>query len=92
MPWAENTSASLSFAAQIPIDPLASCSFAIAGHLWVLACGRLATFNARSRVCIVAMFRSNASRSTQRAGVSSSHFDTPVSLSSAARACISVAV
>ncbi len=44
MPLAAKTSASLTFAVQMPIDPLASCSLAIAGHLCVLACGRLATF------------------------------------------------
>src|SRR6185369_2531020 len=70
MPLAENTSASLILAAQIPIDPPASWSFATAGHLCDLPCGRLATCIAASLVRIVAMFRSNLSRSTQSAGVS----------------------
>src|SRR5713226_1766137 len=92
MPFAENTSASLSFAVQMPMEPPASCSFAIVGHLCVLACGRLATFMSPSLVRIVAMFCESLSRSTQSAGVSSSHFETPVSLSSAARARISALV
>ena len=43
MPLAENTSASLTLAAQMPIEPPASCRFAMAGHLCDLPCGRLAT-------------------------------------------------
>jgi hypothetical protein len=91
MPLAANTSASLIFAVQMPIDPPASCSFATMGHLCVFPCGRLATFIAVSFVRIVAMLRSKASRSTQSAGVSSSHFDTPVRLPSSALARISAA-
>src|SRR5205807_9843937 len=78
MPLAENTSASLTFAVQMPIDPPASWSFAIAGHLCDLACGRLATFIAAILERIAAMLRSNASRSTHSAGVSRSHFDAGV--------------
>ena len=91
MPLAENTSASLILAAQMPIEPPASCSFATAGHLCDLPCGRLATCIAVSLVRMVAMFCSNVSRSTQSAGVSSSHFDTPVSVPSSALARISAA-
>ena len=91
MPLAENTSASLTLAAQMPIEPPASWSFATAGHLCDLPCGRLATFIAVSFVRIVAMFCSKTSRSTQSAGVSSSHFDTPVSVPSSAFARISAA-
>jgi hypothetical protein len=88
-PLAENTSASLTLAAQMPIDPPASWSFATAGHLCDLPCGRLATFSAASLVCSVAMFCSNASRSTHSAGVSRSHFDTPASVPASALARIS---
>ena len=91
MPLAENTSASLTLAAQMPIEPPASCRFATAGHLCDLPCGRLATSIAAILVRSVAMFRSNMSRSTQSAGVSRSHFETPDSVPSAAFARISAA-
>jgi hypothetical protein len=45
--------------------------------LCVFVCGRLGSPYFFSAVCIVAMFFSILSRSTQRAGVSSSHFETP---------------
>jgi hypothetical protein len=92
IPLAANTSASLIFAAQMPIDPAAICSFAIAGHLCVFACGRLAIFSSASRDRIVATFCSSLSRSTQSAGVSRSHLETPLSAWSAALARISAAV
>src|SRR2546426_10929448 len=79
MPPAKSASASLTFAVQTPMEPDASCSFAIAGHLCVLACGRLATRVSASFFRIVARFCSSLSRSTQSTGVSSSHFDTPTS-------------
>ena len=91
IPLAENTSASLILAAQMPIEPPASCSLATVGHLCDLPCGRLATCMSVSLERIVAMLRSKTSRSTHSAGVSSSHFDTPVSVPSPAFARISAA-
>ena len=91
-PLAKSASASLIFAVQTPIEPAASCSFAIAGHLCVLAWGRVATPVEASFFLIVAKFWSILSRSTQRAGVSSSHFDTPIGEPSAAFARMSAAV
>src|SRR4029453_13886680 len=76
-PLATIASASLSLAQQMPIDPLASWYFAIAAHLCVLACGRLGSPFFFSVASIVAIFFSILSRSTQSAGVSSSHFETP---------------
>ena len=76
-PLATIASASLSLAQQMPIDPVASWYFAIAAHLCVFACGRLGRPYFFSAACIVAMFFSILSRSTQSAGVSSSHFETP---------------
>ncbi len=91
-PPANSASASLTLAVQIPIEPLASCSLAIDGHLCVLACGRLATPVDASFDFNVARFASNLSRSTQSAGVSSSHLETPITEPSAAFARISFAV
>ena len=45
-PSANSASASLSLAVQIPIAPAANCSLAMSADLWVLACGRAATFGA----------------------------------------------
>ena len=39
-PWAANTSASPSLAAQVPTAPAATSACATSGHLWVLPCGR----------------------------------------------------
>ena len=77
-PLANSASASLTFAVQTPIAPAASCSLAIAGHLCVLACGRVATPVPASFAFIVARFCSSLSRSTHSAGVSRSHFETPI--------------
>ena len=88
---AAKTSASLSFAVQMPMEPPASCIFAIVGHLCVFACGRLATFVSVSFVFIVAMFCDSLSMSTHSAGVSISHLEMPISLSSAAKPRISAA-
>ena len=49
----------------------------IAAHLCVLACGRTAILLALQVRCILAMFRSILSRSSQSAGVSRSHFEMP---------------
>ena len=92
IPLSENTSASLTFAVQMPIDPPASCSFAIVGHLCVFACGRLATLSGARFRRIDAMFCSILSRSTHSAGVSRSHFDTPVRSPASAWARISALV
>ena len=88
MPAFSIASASLSFAQQMPIEPVAICRFAIAAHLCVLACGRLGMPYFFNAACIVAMFFSNLSRSRQSAGVSSSHFEMPgfTASSSASRA------
>src|SRR5918999_3876302 len=64
-----SASASLTFAQQMPRDPVASWYFAIGAHLCVLACGRLGMPFFLSVACIFAMFRSILSRSTQSAGV-----------------------
>ncbi len=77
MPAANSASASLSLAVQMPIAPAAICSFAIAAHLCVLACGRTAILFALHSRCSFAMLRSSLSRSTQSAGVSRSHFEMP---------------
>ena len=82
MPWSKSTCASLTLATQIPTDPVSSCIRAIAGHLWVLACGRLAMPLRATVRCMVAMLASSASRSTTRAGVSRSQIDRPSSVSS----------
>ena len=76
-PCATIASASLSFAQQMPIDPVASWYFAIAAHLCVFACGRLGSPYFFIAACMIATFFSILSRSTQSAGVSSSHFETP---------------
>ena len=76
-PLAIIASASLSLAQQMPIEPVESWYFAIAAHLCVFACGRLGRPYFFSAACIVSTFFSILSRSTQSAGVSSSHFDTP---------------
>ena len=93
IPCSKSASASLTFATQIPTEPVSSCRRAMAGVLCVLACGRLA-MPLRSIVrCIVARFASSASRSTTSDGVSRSHIDTPSAESSepacAANAAIS---
>jgi hypothetical protein len=82
MPSVISASASPSFAVQIPVAPAASCIFAMSALLCVLACGRVAMPNRFAAACMVAMFRSSRSRSTQRAGVSRSHFDVPAGVSS----------
>ncbi len=84
MPAAMSASASLTFDVQMPRAPAASCFLAMSALLCVLACGRAPSPFAASRACIVVMFDSSASRSTQRAGVSRSHFETPI-VSSIAR-------
>src|SRR5690606_33641605 len=48
----------------------------------VLACGRIAMPVPWSRSCDTLMLRSSLSRSTQRAGLSRSHLDFPISFSS----------
>ena len=96
MPWSKSTCASLTFATQTPTDPVSSWMRATAGHLCVLACGRLAMPFRPTVRCIVAMFASKASRSTSSAGVSRSHTDMPKPVSSPpvcdARAATSAAV
>ena len=77
-PCAISASASLSFAAQMPMAPAASCIFAMSALLWVLACGRVARPKRFTAVCILAMLRSSRSRSTHSAGVSRSHFEMPM--------------
>ena len=59
MPAFISASASLSLAAQRPIAPAAICSFAMAAHLCVLACGRVAMPFRLTVACIFAMFASN---------------------------------
>ena len=54
-----SASASLTLAAQMPIAPAAICSFAMAAHLCVLACGRVAMPLRFTAACIFAMFASN---------------------------------
>ena len=83
MPCANSASASLSLAVQMPMAPAAICSFAMAAHLCVLACGRVAMPFRVSVACIFAMFCSILSRSTQSAGVSRSHFEMPTSMAPA---------
>jgi hypothetical protein len=60
--------------------------------LWVFECGRLGSPYVFTAACIVATFLSILSRSTQRAGVSSSHFETPGLATSISMARISAAV
>jgi hypothetical protein len=60
--------------------------------LCVFACGRLGRPYRFIAACIVATFFSILSRSTQSAGVSSSHFDTPGLTASIGIARISSAV
>ena len=77
-PCATIASASLSLAVQMPMAPAAICSFAIAAHLCVLACGRLSSLLRRNAACIFAMLASSLSRSTHKRGVSRSHLEMPV--------------
>ena len=66
------TSASPSFWQVIPTAPASSWSRASSGSLWVLMCGRSATPCSSQYACIRETFRSIASRSAVRTGVSSS--------------------
>ncbi len=76
IPCSSITSASPTLAVQIPTDPEASWSLAIAGHLWVFAWGLLAMPFRDTVSCRAARLASRASRSTHSAGVSSSHLET----------------
>ncbi len=87
-------SASLTLAVQIPTAPSAICRAAIAGVLWVFTWGRNPIPFRRVVSRMRSKFASMASRSTQRAGVSSSHLEIaswPIRPSSA-RARISAPV
>ena len=78
IPLSNIATASLIFAVQIPTAPASNWSLAIAGHLCVLACGRLAIPLRDTVRSIVAKLASSASRSTHSDGVSSSHLDIPI--------------
>ena len=73
------TSASVSLAVQMPTAPRAICRWAIAGHLWVLVCGRTPMPLLDTVDCMVSMLCSSRSKSTQSAGVRRSDFDRPTS-------------
>ena len=62
-----------------PTAPSAICFSAMTGHLWVLACGRTLTPVPAIRSGRRRRLRSNASRSTIRAGVSTSSRGMPIS-------------
>ena len=84
-PCSNITSASEIFAVQMPTDPVAICNRAMAGHLWVLAWGRLAMPLRETVVCMRSRLPSSRSRSTQRHGVSRSHLEMPASSAAAER-------
>ena len=69
MPASTNTSASPSFAQQMPAAPASICKAATSGLLCVLACGRSATPAALAAACMRAMLASSRGRSTRTAGV-----------------------
>ena len=72
MPLLAMTSASLTFAHVTPIAPASIKRCASAGTLMPLVCGRHDTPACRNVPAIRSTFRSNASRLTSNAGVSSS--------------------
>jgi len=62
---------------QTPTAPAAICLRAISAHLWLFACGRRRTAPPSTAFAMRAMFPSRASRSTTRAGVSTSSSEIP---------------
>jgi ABC-type multidrug transport system permease subunit len=69
MPASANTSASPSFAQQIPTAPAAICIFAMSMLLCVFACGLSATPASRARATIAAMLAASRSESIYANGV-----------------------
>ena len=68
-PAAANTSASPSFAQQMPTAPASTCIRAITGLLCVFECGRSLTPAPWAMACIAAMFAASRTRSTTTRGV-----------------------
>src|SRR5512143_103814 len=88
IPAATKASASPTFWQQTPAAPRSICSSAIAGHLCDLACGRSAMPEPWVAFAIRSRLRSNASRSTTSAGVSTSPTASPTRAGSLCMATI----
>src|SRR6266851_7133589 len=69
MPASTNTSASPTFAQQMPTAPRSICHVATMGDLWVLACGRSRRPADEASSCTRATLRSARTRSIRTCGV-----------------------
>src|SRR5919197_3889653 len=77
-PGPTNTSASPSFAQQMPAAPRSSCHFAMIGDLCVFACGRSCIPAADASRCTRSMLAMSRRRSIKTCGVGSSASRTPM--------------